>query len=97
MINAKYRSKKAIGIDDRRRLGSMVKMDEYAKMIADEDDVDELESRDVEELAAHRMDRMGAIARHKISRDPSKHDVVRVRRLIFYCLLSMMLHIIFKI
>ena len=58
----------------------MVKMDEYASMVAYEDEVDVLESRDVEELAAHRMDRMGA--RHKITRDPSRQDMLRVRRLV---------------
>ena len=71
------RSKKMIGIDDRRRLGSMVKMDEYAKMVADEDEADVLESRDMEDMAVHRMDRMGAYARPKISKDA---DMVRVRR-----------------
>ena len=76
----KFRSRKVIGIDDRRMIGSMVKMDEYAKMVDDDDEVDALESRDVEELAAHRMDRMGA--RHKISRDPSRHDMLRVQRLV---------------
>ena len=58
----------------------MVKMDEYAKMVAYEDEVDALESKDVEELAAHRMDKMGA--RHKITRDPSRQDMLRVRRLV---------------
>ena len=56
----------------------MVKMDEYAKMIADEDEVDVLEHRDFDDMAAHRMDRMNRI--HKISRDA---DVVRVRRSVF--------------
>ena len=64
----------------------MVKMDEYAKMVDDDDEVDALESRDVEELAAHRMDRMGA--RHKISRDPSRHDMLRVRRLVLLTFFS---------
>ena len=77
IIYLTYRSKKMIGIDDRRRLGSMVKMDEYAKMVADEDEADVLESRDMEDMAVHRMDRMGAYARPKISKDA---DMVRVRR-----------------
>ena len=53
----------------------MVKMDEYAKMVADEDELDVLENRDFDDMAAHRMDRMSRI--HKISRDA---DIVRVRR-----------------
>lgn len=65
----------------RRRVGSMVKMEEYGKMIADDDEVDVLENRDIDDMAAHRMDRMGAVARHTISRRLSRpDDLVRVRR-----------------
>ena len=60
------RSKKAIGLEDRRRLGSMVKMDEYAKIDVDEDEQEYLEDRDVDEMAAHRMEAMAG-HRHKIS------------------------------
>ena len=66
----------------RRTVGSMVKMEEYGQ-IADDDEVDVLENRDIDEMAAHRMDRMGAVGRHKISKDLSKPgDVVRVRRFV---------------
>ena len=64
----------------RRRVGTKVKTDEYNKMIADDDEVEMLESRDVDEMAEHRMDRMGAVGRHKISRH-SDQNVIRVKRL----------------
>ena len=67
----------------RRRVGSSVRMEDYGKMIADDDEVDVLENRDIDEMAAHRMDKMGAVGRHKISRTISKQDdLVRVRRLV---------------
>ena len=62
----------------------MKNVDEYGKMIADDDEVDVLENRDIDEMASHRMDRMGAVARHKISRELSKPDLVRVRRLVIF-------------
>ena len=44
----------------------MVKMDEYAKIDVDEDEQEYLEDRDVDEMAAHRMEAMAG-HRHKIS------------------------------
>lgn len=72
------KSKKAIGIEDRRRLGSMVKMDEYAKMVVDDEEEEYLENRDIDEMAAHRLDTMAG-HRHKISRELSKPDHLRIR------------------
>ena len=57
----------------------MVKMDEYAKMVVDDDEEDYLEDRDVDEMAAHRLDSMAG-HRHKISRDLSHPDKLRIRR-----------------
>ena len=60
----------------------MVKMDEYAKMVMDDDELEmqDMDDRDIAEIAGSRYERMGAYARPKISRDLSGHDMVRVRR-----------------
>ena len=56
----------------------MVKMDEYAKMVVDDDEEEYLENRDIDEMAAHRLDTMAG-HRHKISRELSKPDHLRIR------------------
>ena len=57
-------------------------MDEYAKMVVDDDEEDYLEDRDVDEMAAHRLDSMAG-HRHKISRDLSHPDKLRIRRYMY--------------
>ncbi|XP_040568533.1 band 3 anion transport protein isoform X2 [Lepeophtheirus salmonis] len=72
----KHSYRHALPLDLRRRVGSELAMEDNYSYVSDED----LQLRDVENLASHRNDDLKALHRHKIKKDPSKISMYRVHR-----------------